>query len=126
MKSKEKGDIAVSKAVAYFVGNNEQILLPFGDKRPYDLVVERDEKFLKIQCKYTSHKNEHGMFVVPLRVMGGNKSGNTIKSYKLGDFDILFAYTTNGEQYEIPSNIWSKCKNSLTLGLKYEEYKIRN
>lgn len=124
MKTKEKGDLAVAKAVAYFVEKENEVLLPFGDKRPYDIVVERKSKLIKVQCKYTTHKSKYGVYIVPLRVMGGNKSKNTAKSYKKGDFELLFVCTEEGNIYEIPSKVWTKYKNSINLGSAFDAYKV--
>jgi len=124
MKTKQKGDIAVAKAVSYFIEKNEEVLFPFGDKQPYDLVIERNKKFLKVQCKYTSHKSKYGIYLVPLRVMGGNRSRNASKKYERNDFDLLFVYAENGDMYEIPSDILTKNKNCVSLGTLMYAYKI--
>lgn len=102
MKSKEKGDIAVGRAIQYYSNKNYTVLIPIGDKNPYDLVVDTGEQLQKVQCKYTGHQKPSGSFDIPLRVMGGNQSFHTAKKYKKGDFDILFAITSNGDAFEIP------------------------
>ena len=124
MKSKEKGDIAVAKAISYYMQTGYEVLLPIGDKRPYDLVFEDTQGILiKVQCKYTSHKSEYGIYQVPLRVMGGNRSYNTAKSYDKKDFDILFVYTSDRSMYAIPFKDIT-AKNSISLGELYLKYKI--
>lgn len=125
MNSKHKGDLALSKAIAYFMESGYEVLLPIGDKRPYDLVVEKDGTLQKVQCKYTSHKTKYGVYVAPLRVMGGNRSsGNTSKRYSKEDFDLLFVYTAEGTMYNIPfKNVTSS--NAFSLGNNAEEYKIK-
>lgn len=105
MKTKEKGDIALSKAIAYFIEKGCEVLLPVGDRRPYDLVVEFEDGTLKkVQCKYTSCKSPAGNYVVPLRVMGGNQTRNKAVKYKKEDFDIIFIYTEGKDLYCIPFN----------------------
>lgn len=123
MKSKEKGDLAVAKAISYFVEQGYEVLLPIGDKKKYDLVTEKDGVLKRVQCKFTTHRPE-GSYVVPLRVMGGNRSYYSANSYKTGDFDVLFALTGDGDVYVIPSEITNKLKNSLTLGNKCDKYKM--
>jgi hypothetical protein len=123
MNTKEKGDLAVAKATVYFIERGNEVLLPFGDKQPYDMVIERKNKLLKVQCKYTNHKSEYGVYIVPVRVMGGNRSRNTAKTYEKGDFDILFVYTESGDIYEIPSKIWTKYRNAISLGKYFDGYK---
>ena len=125
MNSKQKGDVALAKAISYFMESEYEVLLPIGDKRPYDLVVEDKEgNLIKIQSKYTSHKTKYGKYVVPLRVMGGNRSsGNNIKKYDKKDFDILFAYTVEGSMYIIPFN-QIKATGTVNLGQEMDIYKI--
>jgi len=124
MNSKNKGDLAVSKAITYFVGKQEEVLLPFGNRRPYDLVIERENRLLKVQCKYTTCKSPYGIYTVPLRVMGGNQSYHTAKLYKKDDFDLLFVYTGSGDMYEIPTEVWSRNRSYLSLGKKLQKWKI--
>jgi len=124
MNSKTKGDWALSKAIAYFMEAGYEVLLPIGDKRPYDLVIEKDGKLQKVQCKYTSHKSKYGVYLAPLRVMGGNRSsGNTAKKYNKEDFDLLFVYTEMGSKYCIPfCDI--EATNSMSLGKDADKYKL--
>ena len=124
MNSKQKGDLAVAKAIAFYMENENEVLLPIGDKRPYDLVVEVDNELKKVQCKYTSSKTKYNRYQVPLRVMGGNQSYLTARSYKKGDFDVLFVLTASGDLYAIPSHITNKLKCYIVLGEKCKEYKI--
>lgn len=104
-ENKRKGDIALSKAIAYFIEKGCEVLLPVGDRRPYDLVVEFEDGTLKkVQCKYTSYKSPAGNYVVPLRVMGGNRTRNKAVKYNKDDFDIIFIYTAAKDLYCIPFN----------------------
>lgn len=124
INTKHKGDLALSKAIAHFMEAGYEVLLPIGDKRPYDLVVEKDNKLQKVQCKYTSHKSSYGIYCVPLRVMGGNRSsGNKSKKYSKDDFDLLFAYTEDGAKYCIPFESVT-ATSSLSLGKELENYKL--
>ena len=125
MNSKQKGDLCVSKAIAYYVEAGYEILLPLGDRRPYDLVIENSEgKLLKVQCKFTSYKSKHGIFTASLKVCGGNRSsGNRIKKYQKTDFDILFVLTSEGSMYSVPySDI--DVTNSFNLGKQTEIWKV--
>jgi hypothetical protein len=124
MKSKEKGDLVVAKGISYYVENGYEVLLPIGDKRPYDFVIEKDGNLSKIQCKYAGQKSPYGVYVASLRVMGGNQSYHTAKSYKKGDFDKLFVLTGERIMYEIPCSVTNKLKNSINLGKSYNKYKV--
>jgi len=122
VKPKEKGDLAVGRAIAHYITNGCEILLPIGDKQKYDLVVDCGESFQKVQCKYTSHKAPSGAFIAPLRVMGGNQSYHTAKKYEKGDFDILFVMTADSGTFAIPFDAITS-KSSITLS-QYEEYRV--
>lgn len=100
-----------------------EVLLPIGDKQPYDLVVDKNGLLLKVQCKYTSHKEKSGNYSVSLRITGGNQSFNGAKKYQPGDFDLLFVYTQDGERYEFPSEL-AVNRNSLTMCDKTKSHKL--
>ena len=123
MNSKEKGDLAASQCIAYYMGKEYEVLLPIGDKKPYDMVVDMDG-LKKVQCKYTSHKGKSGKYKVPLRVMGGNQSYHTAKTYSEGDFDILFVLTENKDRYEIPYSAIKGYTSTITLDKNVNKYKI--
>jgi len=124
MNSKEKGDIALSKAISYFVETGHEVLLPLGDRRPYDLVIECSDGILKkIQCKFTSCKSRHGNYIVPLRVMGGNRSRNDAVKYQKKDFDIIFVYTEAKDVYVIPFNE-IKASSSFNVNKSLDKWKI--
>ncbi len=72
MNTKEKGGLAVAKAIQHYIFLGNEVLLPMGDKKPYDLVVDCGQ-LKKVQCKYTTYCPKDN-YVVPLRVMGGNQS----------------------------------------------------
>jgi ketopantoate reductase len=124
MNSKEKGDIAVGQAIAYYLSNKNEVCLPIGDKQKYDLIVDLGDRFLKVQCKYTTFKSDYGIYVVPLRVMGGNQSYHTAKTYMEGDFDILFVCTKSMDLYALPYEAVKHCKSNASLGKKYQKYKL--
>ena len=123
MNTKHKGDKAVGSAIGFYTSQGLEVLLPIGDKQPYDLVIDRNNKLLKIQCKYTASQTKYGIFQVPLRVSGGNKYCNTHRAYKKSDFDILYVFTEKEIRYEIP---FAKVPGTTTinLGTNYDKYKI--
>jgi len=56
-----------------------KVLLPYGENSRYDMVAEKDNKFLRIQVKYTTPKNgvlevncrssNNGLFsIMPLQI----------------------------------------------------------
>ena len=49
--SKSVGDITQSQVMAALLMRGKKVLTPFGDNVRYDLVVEEDGRFTRIQCK---------------------------------------------------------------------------
>jgi hypothetical protein len=122
---KQKGDIALGKAISYFLSNGFEVCLPIGDKRDYDLVVEKEGKLARVQVKYGGLYNGKTSCRVALRVMGGNQSFYYTKKYESGAFEFLFVYTAKSESYLLPwdSRIIGKSELSIEAS-KYSSFKI--
>jgi hypothetical protein len=102
MLTKQKGDIALGKAIAYFLSNAYEVCLPIGDKRDYDLVIEKGNTLARVQVKYAGIYAADSKCRASLRVMGGNQSFNTVKQYSEDAFEYLFVYTARDESFLIP------------------------
>lgn len=123
MNTKQKGDIALTQAIAYFASVGYEVLLPIGDKRDFDCVIEKDGLLHKVQVKFAGVYNS-GVCKVGLRITGGNQSRNYAKKYNNNSFDILFVYTQKGDRFSIP---WKDiiARNELTIeDKKYIKYKV--
>lgn len=59
MQTKTKGDISEAKALFEFQKRNIPVLLPWGDKERYDMVIEYNNHFYKIQVK-TANEESYG------------------------------------------------------------------
>lgn len=121
MNTKERGDIAVGHAINYFITSGYEVCLPIGDKRDYDLVIERGGKLEKVQVKYAGLYGRSKTCKVGLRITGGNQSYSYAKKYTKDAFDILFVYTEKGEAYVIP---WSKLEARNELSIETEKYSM--
>jgi hypothetical protein len=124
MKPKEKGDLAVSYAIHYFMTNGYEVSLPIGDKRDYDMIVEIEGSLSRVQVKYAGLYPGMKSCKVALRTTGGNQSFHTSKKYTDDAFDLLFVYTAKNEKYLLP---WDEitARNELTIEhSKYTTYKI--
>jgi hypothetical protein len=123
MNSKEKGDLAVGFAISYFIAEGYEVCLPIGDKRAWDLVVEKHGKFSAVQVKYAGKYSSSGKCRAGLRVTGGNQSYNYASKYSDNEFDLLFIYSELGTRYCIP---WDEVsvRNEITIeDKKYLKYK---
>ena len=125
MKPKEKGDLATSHAIHYFMTNGYEVCLPIGDKRPYDLVVELGGALSRVQVKYAGYYNGEKKYKAALRTMGGNQSYFTAKKYDDTDFDLLFVYVENGRRFLIP---WPELANRNSVSIessKFAKYEVK-
>ncbi len=122
MNTKERGDLAVGKAISFFIKNGHEVCLPIGDKRDYDFIVEKNGELEKVQVKYAGvYNNKSKTCKVGLRITGGNQSYTYAKKYKNDAFDILFVYTAKDEEYVIP---WNKLKTRNELSIETKKYRI--
>ena len=118
--NKNKGRAGISMAIAYYGSNGYTVLLPLDDTQDYDLVVEKDNIFQKVQVKATGQLAPSGKFVVSLRNFGGTNGscyGRVINS----SADLLFVCTEAGRIYE-----YRVCEltqtNALTLQDNFEVF----
>jgi hypothetical protein len=123
VKNKDKGAIAEAQAAAFFIENGYEVCLPMGDRRPYDLVIEKLGKLSRVQVKFAG-KYKDGHCRAALRIMGGNQSYHTAKSYTKSEFDLLFIFTEKGERYLLQ---WSEITNHNEISIetsKYKKYRV--
>ena len=65
VNSKQKGSIAVAQCIAKLYKLGYEVLLPIGDRNPYDLVFDDGKKLFKVQVKFAgmTSKGNHKAFV---------------------------------------------------------------
>jgi hypothetical protein len=56
MTTKQNGTVAVGAVLAQLV-QQYPVLVPIGDNERYDLVIEKDGEFKRVQCKVGRYKN---------------------------------------------------------------------
>lgn len=120
--NKEKGNSGLGAAIAYYTFKGYTISIPLNDTQDYDLIVDNNEKLLKIQIKSTGQRSPQGYSIVTIRSTGGTK-GFTYKTLIETDIDILFVLTELGEMYEIPIADISTT-SSINLGPDRQCYRI--
>jgi len=123
MNSKQKGTLAVSQAIAKLYSLGFEVLLPIGDRMPYDLIFDDGKSLKKVQVKFAG-KSSRGRYSAYLRITGGNQSFNYAKKYNKKDFDYLYIYSEDNRHLLIK---WSEIKitNQINIDdLKYKKYCI--
>lgn len=119
-----QGNLGLGKAIEYFTSKSIPIAIPLNDTQKYDLVADFNGKLQKISVK-TSRYTENGIsYSVQLRNTGGSSGNNKVRPFDNQSCDYIFIYTAKEELYLIPSNIITAI-NSINVGPKYEQYKIK-
>ena len=106
MNSRKQGDVGTGYAIAYFLSNGYTVSIPISDSQSYDLVIEKDGRFQKVQAKTCFKKKIQGkceFYNVELRTVS-NTRGKKLNIRKLtqDDCDIIFVVDGDNKKYLIP------------------------
>ncbi len=114
--NKEKGRAGMSAAIAYFGMNGYTVSIPLNDTQDYDLVIEKDNVFKKVQCKATGSLDGKIDFRITSGKLGGIETNNLLNT----QIDILFCLNQNGTMYCIPFEDIVATGNKSSIKLKEE------
>lgn len=114
--NKDKGRAGLSAAIAYFGMNGYNVSIPLNDTQDYDLVIEKDNNFQKVQCKATGSLDG----TIDFRISSGKQNGKTIGNLTNTNIDILFCLNQNQTMFCIPFEEILKTGNKRSLKLKEE------
>ena len=98
--TKKTGDATEAMILAKLLQRGDVVLTPFGDSQRFDLVIYRDEKFIRVQCK-TGHLEKSA---VTFRTASVHKDGShyTEKDYH-GQADLFMVYCPELDKvYSVP------------------------
>ena len=94
------GDITELKCQVYLIEQGWNVLVPIGNHQKYDLVIEKNSKFYRIQVKHAMPVDETGFLVRTKYEVRDN--GKTKKmTYSAEDVD-YFMTEFNGKFYMFP------------------------
>ena len=105
MTSKDKGNIALGRAIQYFTSKGYSVLLPLNDAQDYDLAFDDGQGIKTVQVKYTSQILTSGNYHFKL-IVCGHKSKEGVNYEKIPDYtkiDYYFITTGQLEDYFIPT-----------------------
>lgn len=124
MTTNEKGNIALTQAMAYFSKKQYTISVPLNDSQWYDLVIEKDGVFQSVQVKYVGEKSKCGSYKCSLKTISGTsrKQIYTVKDHEL---DLLFCYCENGLKFLIPCNKFDN-KSYITLAIEKNKFATKD
>jgi hypothetical protein len=106
------GERAQGAIVAAVMKYGYTILIPFGEGRRYDIVIEKDSQFLRIQCK--AGRYEKG--VIRFNTCSVNWFNKTRKRYTSEEIDNFAVYCEHtGKVYIIPVEEVTSTEGSLRV-----------
>ena len=98
---KEKGNKAEISVLRELVMNDFTVLEPYGDNEPYDIVVELDSEFRKLQVKSSRFKK--GSIIVSLKRTNMTSDGAQNKYYTADEIDAYAVYSPEFDvNYYVP------------------------
>jgi hypothetical protein len=93
------GERAQGAIVAEVMKYGYTILIPFGEGRRYDMVIEKDAEFFRLQCKAGRYENG----VVKFNSCSVNWWNKTKKKYTKEEIDYFAVYCEHiGKVYLVP------------------------
>ncbi len=118
------GDLAVAICISHFKAEGYEVLMPMGGHQRYDLVIEKEGNFKKVQCKWRSKQNKKsGYIVVTLGTIGSSKIKNP---YLSSDFDLLWVSTPNGHFLREFKDLLhgKKSLNQIAITPSWEKFRV--
>src|SRR5690606_23692000 len=118
-----QGGIGLAQAIATFAKLGYNVSVPLIDNQCYDLVIEKDLTFYKVQVKTSRQLAPSGNYIVELKRVRANRTENKIHKFCNTEVDFLFILTAAGDCYLIPA-LDIGATGAITLGDKYKQYKL--
>lgn len=113
MQTKRVGNITELEVELAFAKLGYPVLIPFGDCKRYDLVVDHNGKFYRIQVKTSHEGNRSKSFSFECRSSHRKEGKYVFHLYDESEID-YFATMFNGKCYIVPV---SECGTGKTLRL---------
>jgi hypothetical protein len=110
-------------ATAWFMERGYRVSVPT-EPAPYDMVVESDEGFVRVQVKSTNSQDRPGYYIVNIHRRSYRGSGSRSRcAYTSDEIDVFFIVTASGDRYLIPLAV-TGALSSLILDTKYAQFKV--
>lgn len=114
MDTKLKGDIAEIETQLKALKLGWDVLLPVGDRLPYNLVFVVDGKFIKIQVKSAWISN--GNYIADVRRTKTNRRIMKRAKYNQDDFDFAVIYIQDIDVfYVMPFDVFNSYSGAITF-----------
>lgn len=119
MNTKDKGDISEAKALLEFSKRGIPVLIPWGDNLRYDMVIELNKTFYRVQVK-TANEERNGAILCYTRSSTNHTSNKKLSTYE-DDVDYFVFYNQKRDIIAlVPIDVVNEKK---TLSLRIEKPK---
>jgi hypothetical protein len=116
MDTKLKADIAESAAKTELLKRGFSVLQPVGDRLPYDLALDLNGRFLRLQVKSAWFDAKAKCYIVDVRRTKTNRRRMLRKRYSANDFDFAIIYLADiSVFYVMPVEIFSGYGSTVTI-----------
>jgi len=116
MDTKAKGDIAEQATLLEFLKRGYDALQPIGDRLPYDLVVTKNNTFVRIQVKSAWYDKSSMNYQIDVRRTKTNRRVMKQERYGDNDFDFASIYIPDYNRFYImPIAFFNSYKSSIAL-----------
>lgn len=108
------GDKSEARVIAEFLDADMKVLIPFGDKERYDLVVDEGGDFVRVQCKTGRIKNSSFLF----KTVSVNWNSKKCRDYK-NQSDVFAVYLRENKKtyiFSVKNSPKIACLVRLTSG----------
>ena len=116
MDTKLKGDIAEQAVILHALKQGWGVLGPIGDRLPYDLVLDINGNFLKIQVKSAWFDETQQNYMVDNRRTKTNRRIMIREKYRESDFDFAIIFLEEIQIfYVMPVQVFTSYGGVITL-----------
>lgn len=97
MNTKQVGDVSVSAFITWCLTQGANVSIPFGDRLPYDLIIDVAGKLLKIQVK-TGWLKPNGTLAISAKSVT-TKNGKVVKKDYANLVDFIIGFDRASEKF---------------------------
>jgi len=116
MDTKLKADIAEYSVITALLKRGFKVLKPIGDRLPYDLAIDLDNKLIRIQVKSAWFDTKKHIYCVDVRRTKTNRRCMRRDRYSSEDFDFAILHIASlGVFYVIPFSAFNSYSSTICL-----------
>ena len=115
MNTKLKGDIAEQAVILFVLKKGWGVLTPLGDRLAYDLVLDINDKLIRLQVKSAWFDKKTENYVVDVRRTKTNRRIMRREYYSDNDFDFAVVYLSDDLYYVFPAEVFNSYGSEIHL-----------